>query len=283
MPAKREYAFTRADFMALRRLVVDHTGIVVTDGKFEMFYARLARRLRLLGLTDFKAYVARLREDDGSELIELINAITTNLTGFFREAHHFDYLADHLVPRWAARPGVPIRIWSAGCATGEEPYSIAMVLLERLPDVQRRDLRILATDLDTQALEQAQAAVYTTEQMGCLTRLPWRRWVLRGRGAQEGHIRMRPEVRALVDFRRLNLIGDWPLRREYDAIFCRNVMIYFDAPTKRVLVERLADRLAEDGHLFLGHAESLIGLAPRFRPVARTVYALVHPTKPAPV
>jgi len=271
---KREFAFTRADFDALRRLVVKHTGIMVTDAKVEMFYARLARRLRLLGLTDFKAYVARLHDDDGSELIELINAITTNLTGFFREAHHFDYLADHLVPRWAVRPGVPIRIWSAGCATGEEPYSIAMVLLEQLPDVQRRDLRILATDLDTQALEQAQAAVYTTGQMGCLARWPWRRWVLRGRGAQEGHIRMRPEVRALVDFRRLNLIGDWPLRRDYDAIFCRNVMIYFDTPTKKILVERLADRLADDGHLFLGHAESLIGLAPRFRPVARTVYAL---------
>ncbi|MBP6809010.1 MAG: chemotaxis protein CheR, partial [Chromatiaceae bacterium] len=154
------------------------------------------------------------------------------------------------------------------------PYSIAMVLLEHLADAPRRDLRILATDLDTQALAQADAAIYPADRMGPLAHPPWRRWVLRGRGERAGLIRIRPEVRALVHPRRLNLIGDWPLERRYDAIFCRNVMIYFDAPTKRRLVDRLADRLGDQGHLFLGHAESLIGLSQRLRPVARTVYAL---------
>lgn len=272
----REFAFTWEDFLALRRLVETHAGIAVTDAKFEMFYARLARRLRVLGLQDFKAYVARLREDDGSELTELINAITTNFTGFFRERHHYEFLAQRLVPNWAARPGAPLRLWSAGCSTGQEAYSLALVLLESLPDAQTRDLRILATDLDTQALAIAAAAVYPADGMGVLAQPPWRRWVLRGHHAQEGHIRLRPEVRALVHLRRLNLIGDWPLKRRYDAIFCRNVMIYFDAATKRTLVDRFADRLAAGGHLFLGHAESLIGVTKRLRPVARTVYALAE-------
>ena len=274
MRASREYPFTWEEFEALRRLVVAHTGIVVADTKFEMFYSRLARRLRALGLRDFRDYLALLRQGDAAEIHQLINAITTNLTGFFREPHHFEFLAKTLVPRWAARPGAPLRIWSAGCASGEEPYSIAMVLLEHLADAPRRDLRILATDLDTQALAQADAAIYPADRMGPLAHPPWRRWVLRGRGERAGLIRMRPEVRALVHPRRLNLIGDWPLERRYDAIFCRNVMIYFDAPTKRRLVDRLADRLGDQGHLFLGHAESLIGLSQRLRPVARTVYAL---------
>ena len=274
MRASREYPFTWEEFEALRRLVVAHTGIVVADTKFEMFYSRLARRLRALGLRDFRDYLALLRQGDAAEIHQLINAITTNLTGFFREPHHFEFLAQTLVPRWAARPGTPLRIWSAGCASGEEPYSIAMVLLEHLADAPRRDLRILATDLDTQALAQADAAIYPADRMGPLAHPPWLRWVLRGRGERAGLIRMRPEVRALVHPRRLNLIGDWPLERRYDAIFCRNVMIYFDAPTKRRLVDRLADRLGDQGHLFLGHAESLIGLSQRLRPVARTVYAL---------
>lgn len=274
MRASREYPFTWEEFEALRRLVVANTGIVVADTKFEMFYSRLARRLRALGLRDFRDYLALLRQGDAAEIPQLINVITTNLTGFFREPHHFEFLAQTLVPRWAARPGAPLRIWSAGCASGEEPYSIAMVLLEHLADAPRRDLRILATDLDTQALAQADAAIYPADRMGPLAHPPWRRWVLRGRGERAGLIRIRPEVRALVHPRRLNLIGDWPLERRYDAIFCRNVMIYFDAPTKRRLVDRLADRLGDQGHLFLGHAESLIGLSQRLRPVARTVYAL---------
>lgn len=274
MNANHEYPFTWEEFEVLRRLVVAHTGIVVADTKFEMFYARLARRLRALGLRDFKDYLDFLRQPDGTEINQLINAITTNLTGFFREPHHFDFLARTLVPIWGARPGTPLRIWSAGCASGEEPYTIAMVLLEHLADARRRDLRVLATDLDTQALAQADAAIYPVERMGPLAQLPWRRWVLRGRGEQAGLIRLRPEVRALVHLRQLNLIGDWHLKRRYDAIFCRNVMIYFDGPTKRRLVERLAERLTEQGHLFLGHAESLIGVSHRLRPVTRTVYAL---------
>lgn len=274
MRAEREFAFAWADFEALRKLVVAHTGIAVTDAKYEMFYARLARRLRALGLTDFGQYLARLREDDGQELIELINAITTNLTGFFREPHHFEFLARHLVPDWAARPGTAVRIWSAGCSTGQEPYTIAMVLLESLPDLYRRDLRILATDLDTQALDATAAAIYPLAGNDTLARPPWCRWAQRGRGIHEGSLRLRPEVRALVTPRRLNLIGDWPLRRRYDAIFCRNVMIYFDQATKRRLIDRFADHLTDRGCLFLGHAETLTGYTKRLRPVARTVYAL---------
>lgn len=274
MNGNHEYPFTWGEFEALRHLVVAHTGIVVADTKFEMIYARLARRLRALGLRDFKSYLDLLRQPDGTEIHQLINAITTNLTGFFREPHHFDFLARTLVPIWAARPGTSLRIWSAGCASGEEPYSIAMVLLEHLADARRRDLRILATDLDTQALAQADAAIYPIDRIGPLADLPWRRWVLRGRGGQVGLIRLRPEVRALVHLRQLNLIGDWQLERRYDAIFCRNVMIYFDGPTKRRLVERLAERLNEQGHLFLGHAESLIGITQRLRPVTRSVFTL---------
>lgn len=275
MRHNREFSFTWADFEALRTLVITHTGIAVSDAKFEMFYARLARRLRALGLTDFKDYLALVQADDGQELIELINAITTNLTGFFREPHHFEFLAQTLVPAWAACPERPLRLWSAGCATGQEPYSIALVLLEHLPDLERRDLRILATDLDTRALAEAAEAIYPESAAADLDRPPWRRWLLRGRGAQEGRIRLRPEVRALVTLRRLNLMDEWPMQHRYEAIFCRNVMIYFDTPTKHRLIDRFTDRLTESGHLFLGHAESLSGFTRRLRPVARTVYARV--------
>ena len=239
----------------------------------------LEKRLAATGIPTLAAY-GELLAADGGEAETFLQSLSISYSEFFRNPLTFALLEQLVLPLLLAekeRSGqAALRIWSAGCSTGQEPYTIALVLLESLPDAGTRDLRVLATDLDTQALAAAAAAVYPTAGMGRLAQWPWRRWVLRGQGTQEGHIRLRPEVRALVHLRRLNLIGDWPLQHRYDAIFCRNVMIYFDAATKRTLVDRLADRLTEQGHLFLGHAESLIGTTKRLRPVARTVYALAE-------
>ncbi|MCP5408360.1 MAG: protein-glutamate O-methyltransferase CheR [Chromatiaceae bacterium] len=271
----REFAFTRRDFDFLRKVSNTRTGIVVSDDKFDMFYSRLSRRVRVLGLKDFSEYCDLLsNETEEREVLELVNALTTNLTAFFRENHHFDYLTRTLVPEFLQRNRQyrRLRIWSSGCSTGEEPYSLAIALQESLPETGGWDVRILATDIDSAVLSKAAEAVYPAERVAGVEQGRLRRWFQRGRGARSGMVRLKPEIRSLVEFYQLNLIQEWAMSEPMDFIFCRNVMIYFDKKTRVKLVERYANNLCDGGYLFIGHSESLFNLTDRFELIGNTIY-----------
>jgi chemotaxis protein methyltransferase CheR len=272
-----EYEFTDGHFDYVRNIVTEQTGIRLPDGKRQMVYGRLVRRLRELRLADFDAYVDYLENHRDAELVNLINAITTNLTSFFRENHHFQMIRDRLLPEIIARNGNRrrLRIWSAGCSTGEEPYSIAMTLLDSLPSPSTWDLRILATDIDTGVLESAKKGVYAFDRVKSLPDSVRRRWFLRGRGDNAERVKVRPDLQELIRFKQLNLMGAWPMRGPFDIIFCRNVVIYFDKPTQKRLFERYADVLCEGGYLILGHSESMHNSGDRFQLLGNTVYRKV--------
>jgi chemotaxis protein methyltransferase CheR len=277
MNAAREYEFTRRDFDYLRQLSNAKTGIVVTDDKFDMFYSRLARRVRALGLGSFSDYCRYLdRSGDEGEVIELVNAITTNLTSFFRENHHFEFLADTALTEAIARNHQTrsLRIWSAGCSTGEEPYSLAMTLAENSARFSGWDTKILASDIDSNVLGQARSGVYAMARVQNLPRERLKAFFQRGRGVQEGKVRVKGHLREQVDFRQINLMEPAQVERQ-DIIFCRNVIIYFDKPTKQRLVERFADHLVDGGYLFIGHSESLYKVTDRFRLIGHTIYQKV--------
>jgi chemotaxis protein methyltransferase CheR len=264
-----------AEFQFLRDFVYRHCGIALSEQKRQLVQGRLLRRLRALGLKEFASYCELLRKDPDAELGELASVISTNVTAFFREMHHYDLLVEQLLPHWLEekKQGGRLRIWSAGCATGEEPYALAMVLAEALERTGSHvDARILATDLSPQALEHAQAGMYALERMEGVSTERRRRWFLRGEGQYEGYACVHQRLRDLVTIQPLNLLHDWPMRGPFDAIFCRNVVIYFDKPTKQRLFERYAGLLAPGGYLFLGHSESMHGLSDAFDLVGRTVY-----------
>jgi chemotaxis protein methyltransferase CheR len=238
---------------------------------------RLFRRLRALGLQQFSSYCELLRRDPQSELGELASVISTNVTAFFREVHHYDLLVAELLPRWLEdkrRSGERLRIWSAGCSTGEEPYALAMVLAEAIEQhgASGVDAKILATDLSPQALETARRGVYPLDRLGGISDAHRRRWMLRGSGEYEGLASVHPKLRELVTIQPLNLLHEWPMKGPFDAIFCRNVVIYFDQPTKQRLFRRYAELLPAGGYLFLGHSESLHGISEDFELIGRTVY-----------
>jgi chemotaxis protein methyltransferase CheR len=270
---QRDLVFTDADFNFIRQLVATQTGISLSEQKRELVYGRLSKRLRNLELQTFAQYCTYV-EHNGQELHELVNAITTNLTSFFREPYHFDYLRDDLLPALLRSNAESrrIRIWSAGCSTGEEPYSIAMVLRDALPAGQGWDARILATDIDSNVLARAQQGVFAEERASGIPERYLRRSFRRGQGDNAGMLRVSDEVRSLVTFRQLNLMQDWPMRGPFDVIFCRNVVIYFDKPTQKRLFNRYADLLAEGGHLFIGHSETLFKVCERFTLIGRTIY-----------
>ena len=272
----REFAFGDEDFQALRVLVKSLTGINLSDQKRELVYGRLARRLRTLQLRSFAEYRERL-EHDGQEVAEFCNAITTNLTSFFREPHHFQYLREHVLAPFAAGGGGErrLRIWSAGCSTGEEPYSIAMTILEALPEPQRWDIRILATDLDSDVLARAQRGIYPAERTQGLSPARLQRFFSERQEAGGVCHQIAREVAALVTFKQLNLIHALPMRGPLDAIFCRNVVIYFDKETQRELFARVA-RLQRPGDLlFLGHSESLFKVCDSYALIGKTIHRRV--------
>jgi chemotaxis protein methyltransferase CheR len=257
-------------------LVKSLTGINLSDQKRELVYGRLARRLRALQLRTFAEYRERLKADV-QELAELCNAITTNLTSFFREPHHFQYLREHVLAPLAADPHGPrrLRIWSAGCSTGEEPYSIAMTVLEELPDPGRWDVRILATDLDSEVLARARRGVYPAERTGNLSPERLQRFFIERQEAGGLCRQIAPEVAALVTFKQLNLIHALPMKGPLNAVFCRNVVIYFDKDTQRELFARIA-RLQRPGHLlFLGHSESLFKVCDSYALIGKTIHRRV--------
>jgi len=269
----REFAFHDQDFQALRSLVKSLTGINLTEQKRELVYGRLTRRLRALRLRTFAEY-RELLAGDGRELTELCNALTTNLTAFFREPHHFQYLREHWLERLLAEPRASrrLRIWSAGCSTGEEPYSIAMTVLETLPHPGSWDVRILATDLDSEVLQRARHGLYTPERTANLSRERLDRFfVERSQGRITAH-QVAPEVAALVTFKQLNLMHPLPMKGPLDVIFCRNVVIYFDKDTQRDLFARIC-RLQRPGDLlFLGHSESLFKVCDSYGLIGKTIY-----------
>jgi chemotaxis protein methyltransferase CheR len=261
---------SRRAFDRVRSLLRERAGIRLTEAKYELVSSRLGRRLRALGLSSYDAYLELVQAEDGAENEHFLNALTTNLTSFFREAHHFHYLREVWLPRILASGRPTLRIWSAGCSTGEEPYSIAMALLDLLPADRR--LSVLATDLDSEVLARARSGIYPADRIRGLPEETARRWFLRGEGPHVGLFRVRPELSAAVAFRRLNLFEPWPMKKKVDAIFCRNVLIYFDKETQRPLVERFADQLIERGTLFIGHSETLFRLTERYESQGNTIY-----------
>ena len=263
------------EFDALRELVYRESGIALSPVKRQLLASRLSRRLRHFGYRTFAEYIDHLtrRDRSGDERQRMVNCITTNKTEFFREPHHFDFLRDVAVPAWLSRSGRgPVRIWSAGCSTGMEPYTIAITLMERLGPIGV-GFEVIATDIDNDVLAKAERGVYPEEDVQPVP-LAWQpKYFLRGFGTDAGTVRVRPELRARVSFRRVNLTEPgWSVRPGLDAIFCRNVVIYFDRPTQQQLFERYADHLAPDGFLFIGHAENLHGITDRFVPLGATVY-----------
>lgn len=277
-PAGREFLLSERDFHFLSEFVGTHTGIKLSDGKRELVYGRLARRLRQLGLGSFTEYCDLLRRDDGDELMQLVNAITTNLTSFFRERHHFDYLGRTVVPALLKANAATrrLRIWSAGCSTGAEPYSLAITLREALGDLRGWDVRILASDIDTHVLQTAAAGVYNDKDVSELPPALLRRWFLRGKEANAGRVRAKDALREMIDFRRVNLIEPWTVPGPFDAVFCRNVVIYFDKPTQKQLFDRFADAIVPQGHLFIGHSESLFKISDRFELIGQTIYRRIR-------
>jgi len=275
--AQREFPFDREHFRLISERVYQFSGIRLPVAKREMVYARLARRLRTLGIASFDAYI-RYLELEPAEWEHCTNALTTNVTSFFREEHHFRSLALHAAAHAAehAASGAPYRVWSAGCSTGEEPYTIAMCLAETLGNGA---FRVVATDLDTQVLATAREGVYPLQSVLKVSEERQKRFFLRGTGRFEGRARVRRELGSHVEFARLNLMErEWAVEGPFDAIFCRNVMIYFDKPTQARLIERFAALLGPHGLFFAGHAESLLDNGRHFRLRGQTVYELVART-----
>ncbi|MDQ6977155.1 MAG: protein-glutamate O-methyltransferase [Ghiorsea sp.] len=269
---KREFPYTRQDFNQLCNLVNQHTGIQLAAGKEDMLYGRLSRRIRKLGLPSFKAYIQLLKKDEKSdEFGEFVNAVTTNLTSFFRENHHFDYLKQTALPELMKRNRntKKIRIWSAGCSTGEEPYSIAMTVAETMP--AGWDVKILATDLDTDVLQHGETGIYDDSRIEGLSKATVKRWFVRNK-QHPGKVRVQPELQALIYFKQLNLLQQWPMKGPIDIIFCRNVIIYFDMPTKQSLMKRYAKMLVNDGYLFLGHSEAMNHMSDQYTLAGKSVY-----------
>ena len=268
----KSYAFTDADFRRLQQMIFDYAGISLNDNKKPMAYSRLTRRLRQLEMPSFTAYLDFVESSGDDEHVRFINALTTNLTYFFREAHHFPILVDHLLNMPANEPLV---VWSAACSTGEEPYSIAMAVIEAyatdLPPV-----RIIASDLDTDALAAAARGVYTMEKLESLSPQRLKKFFLKGTGTQAGYARIRPEVQRMVEFRQINLHdGPWDIAAPVAAIFCRNVMIYFNKATQTKILARFMPLLRPNGLLFAGHSENFFyNAGDIFRTRGKTVYEL---------
>jgi len=265
-------------FNQLKDLVYQHTGINLSESKKELVRRRFGPRLRALGLASFSDYCELVSKGSKDELTHFVNAITTNLTSFFREPHHFDYLEQQLLPELLEKNRVrkKLRIWSAGCSTGEEPYSIAISLYKSIPQIASWDVKILATDIDTNILEHAKRGVYSVERLEGLPRERTQGWFYRGRGENEGRVKVSPSLQELIHFKRLNLIDTWPLKRPFDIIFCRNVMIYFDDKTQKQLVGRLCELQPVDSHLFLGHSESLYKVTNQYSLIGHTIYKKVN-------
>ena len=264
----REFLFTQADFDHVRKLIYEHAGISLSPIKQDMVYSRLARRLRALKLTTFRSYISLLESGNAQEWETFVNSLTTNLTAFFREAHHFEVLEQQL----KLKSYRPLRIWCAAASTGEEPYSLAMTACEAFNTLSP-PVEIFASDIDTNVLTIAEKGVYALDRVEKLSQARLQRFFLRGAGNQAGFARIRPELQRLVKFSRVNLLdARWPITAPLDAIFCRNVMIYFDKPTQYQILKKFSPLLREGGWLYAGHSESFLHAIDLFRSLGRTIY-----------
>ena len=271
---------TDKEFGLFQKLIYEKAGIYLAAPKRALVDSRLAKRIRELGLDSFAAYYHHVVDDrDGAELIELLDRISTNETRFFREPRQFEFLETRILADWAAKAAAGMRLrrilaWSAGCSTGEEPYSLAMMLRNHFPPSAGWEIEILATDLSTRVLDRARAAIWPIAKAEDIPAKYLKRFMLKGIGAQAGKMKTAPEIRSMVRFERLNLNDDvYPVSGSFDLIWCRNVLIYFDSPSRLRVIQRLLDHLAPCGYFFIGHAESLNGITDRVRPVMPTVYA----------
>jgi len=277
-PPAGEGDVSEQEYRRFQELVKAQTGITLGEHKRSLVAARLGKRLRALGLSSFRSYYDYLTGATGqAEREHFVNAMTTNKTDFYREKHHFDFLKTEIIPALKARAirtgDRRIRIWSAGCSSGEEPYTIALTLRDSLESLLTWDIRILASDIDTHVLAQAAQGIYPADRVGDIPTATLERHFRRGTGDRAGLVQVAREVRNLVTFRQINLLEEpWPIQTVFDCIFCRNVIIYFDKPTIRRLIGRFATYVKEDQYLFLGHSESLYGVTDQFAFLRNTIY-----------
>jgi chemotaxis protein methyltransferase CheR len=273
-----EFLFTEEDMRRVAGMLYETAGITLSASKATLVYSRLAKRLRILGLTAFCDYCDLVAGPDGAdERATMLNALTTNVTRFFREPHHFDHLRDQVLAPIVdkVRQGGRLRLWSAGCSTGQEPYSIALTVLSVIPEAAELDVRILATDIDSKVVAQGREAVYPQELVEPIPQALRSKWLERDPG-DRGQWRIGAAARSLVAFKELNLIGPpWPMKGPFDAIFCRNVVIYFDEPTQERVWSRFAPLLAPEGRLYIGHSERIGAAGSLFATDGLTVYRRV--------
>lgn len=272
-----EFEYSKKWFKFLQEIAAKHAGIALSDHKYEMVYGRLIKRLRKLKIKSFEEYCNILQKDvKKKEISAFINAITTNYTFFFREAHHFEYLAKYVLPYLLEhkQKSKKIRIWSAGCSTGEESYSLGIVVKEIVPDSW--DVKILATDIDSEVLHQASYGVYSRDKIARLDARRIKNWFLIGAGHNVGYVRIKPEVQNLITFCQHNLTSKWPMQGLFDVIFCRNVVIYFNRETQKKVFDEFANFMEPQSFLFVGHSESLFGVSERFRLISKTVYKKIE-------
>ena len=269
----REFSFSATDFERVRTLIYQHAGISLSPVKQDMVYSRLARRLRATGMQSFSEYLNALEKDGGDEWERFVNSLTTNLTSFFREPHHFPIFAEHLRKIGTKRP---VRIWCSAASTGEEPYSIAITVAETF-GTNTSHVSIMASDLDTNVLASAQKGIYPIERVEKLSPERLRKFFLRGTGGQEGFVSVRPELKQMIQFQRINLLdANYSVKGPLDIIFCRNVMIYCDKPTQYKILSRFAPMMQPDGLMLAGHSESFLHAADLFKSLGKTVYALAN-------
>ncbi|MBT4519431.1 MAG: protein-glutamate O-methyltransferase [Halieaceae bacterium] len=262
------------EFNNIRAVIKEMTGISMGDSKRLLVQRRLSTRLKATGITTIGAYIEHLKTAKAAELEAFTNAVTTNLTSFFRENHHFEFLRDKFLPGLAAKGGGSrrLRIWSAGCSTGEEPYSLAMTLQESLQNLRQWDAKILATDLDSDVLKTCKGGIYAQNRVDNMSESRLKRWFIKSSEHGDDVYSATRDLRDLIVFNQLNLMKEWPMRGKFSVIFCRNVVIYFDKPTQRILMDRYANAIEDGGYLILGHSESLNNVSDRFELVGQTIY-----------
>ncbi|NVJ49505.1 MAG: protein-glutamate O-methyltransferase [Gammaproteobacteria bacterium] len=265
----KEFLFTREDFKQVQKIVFDNAGIKLSDHKFEMVYGRLARRLRATGIRSVNEYLDFAKQDE-QETIQFTNALTTNLTYFFRESHHFEFIESKVVPQVidSNKSTKKVRIWSAGCSSGEEPYSIAYSIRNLIKNQSSWDIKILATDLDTEVLKKAKNGIYISERIESMS--ADQRQSLFNK-TPSGYC-VKDDWRRYIFFKQLNLMNSWPMRGKFEVIFCRNVLIYFDRDTQQKLIGRFRELLAPNGYLILGHSESIGAQGSNFKALGKTIF-----------
>lgn len=261
-----EFLFTLKDLSIISKIIMEESGIVLSESKASLVYSRLAKRIRHLGLSSFSEYCSLIQGDFGKdEKQELIAALTTNVTRFFREQHHFEHMQKNILPNLIreAKARRRIRIWSAACSSGPEPYSIALTILQAMPNAGDYDIRILATDIDHNILKIASSGIYDASQLAPISEEMQRRW-FRPLNDGPGKMQVKPELRNLITFKQLNLIGTWPMKGKFQAIFCRNVVIYFDSKTQESVWSRFLPLMEDGGALYIGHSERVSGPSEKY-------------------